>query len=930
MPKPTPGTEPAADPPAARPRVQQIGVASGHGRVYQAGRDLTVHETVLPATALRPVTEVDAPPATVNVPGHQQVFVGRDDELAALRTALSASRPVVVAAVHGLGGIGKSTLAARYAAAHAGVFNPVWWITADTPTGIRAGLAALAAALQPELAAALPLEALAERATAWLAGHEGWLLVLDDVTRPSDVTPLLARTLTGRVLITSRLGQGWHPLGAQVQRLDVLDEAEALDLLTRIAGPSVPWTPEEGATELVEELGGLPLAIEQAGAYLRQNRLTPRAYLDLLTAYPAEMLDQPAESGDARRTVARVWRLTLDRLADVPPAVDLLRVLAWYAPESVPRDVLDGLAEPPRLQRALGALAAYNMITLDGPGIVVHRLVQAIARTPDPADPHRQAPDIEAARTLAIALLDRAHPAEPDAPESWARWRALLPHIDAAFDRTSPETDTVEAQRLLRATGFFLNGQGAVDRSLTYLKRCLAAALRLHEADHPVVLNARAGLAYAYWTAEDLRQAIPLMEHNLAEEERILGADHPNTLTSRNNLAGAYQLAGDLGRAIPLFERTLADRERLLGADHPGTLTSRSNLAGACQLAGDLDRAIPLFERTLADRERSAGADHPDTLASRNNLAHALETAGDLRRAIPLLERTLADRERVLGPDHPDTLASRNNLAGAYRSAGDPGRAIPLFERTMADYERVLGPDHPGTLASRNNLAAAYRSAGDPGRAIPLHERTLADRERVLGPDHPDTLTSRNNLAYAFESAGDPGRAIPLLERTLADRERVLGPDHPHTLASRNNLAYVYQFVDAGRAVPLYERTLAEQERVLGSGHPDTLATRNNLAGAYQQAGDVGRAISLYERTLADRERVLGSDHPATLISRNNLAFAYRSTGHADRAIPLYERALADCERLVGADHPTTVIVRDNLTWATAQATPEPGPPATE
>ncbi|MEV4072180.1 hypothetical protein [Nonomuraea fuscirosea] len=138
MPKPTPGTEPAADPPAARPHVQQIGVASGHGRVYQAGRDLTVHETVLPGTALRPVTEVDAPPATVNVPGHQQVFVGRDDELTAL-----------------------------------------------------------AAALQPELAAALPLEALAERAMAWLAGHEGWLLVLDDVTRPSDVAPLPARTLTG-------------------------------------------------------------------------------------------------------------------------------------------------------------------------------------------------------------------------------------------------------------------------------------------------------------------------------------------------------------------------------------------------------------------------------------------------------------------------------------------------------------------------------------------------------------------------------------------------------------------------------------------------------------------------------------------------------------------------------------------------------------
>jgi hypothetical protein len=332
---------------------------------------------------------------------------------------------VVVAAVHGLGGIGKSTLAAHYAAAHAGTFNPVWWITADTPTAVQAGLAAMATALQPELAAALPSEALAERAGGWLAAHDGWLLILDNVTNPSDVAPLLARTLTGRVLVTSRLGQGWHTLGAQVLRLDVLDEAEALELLTRIATPHRPAlpsgteTPEdrpEGAMELVRELGCLPLAIEQAAAYLYQTSLSPRAYLDLLTEYPAVIYDQAAEGGDAERTIARIWRLTLDRLTHIPLARDLLRVLAWYAPESIRRSVLDGLAEPPHLQQALGALAAYNMITLDGLDIIVHRLVQAVARTPDPADPYRQPDDIDTARTQAIQLLDQARPGGYEAP----------------------------------------------------------------------------------------------------------------------------------------------------------------------------------------------------------------------------------------------------------------------------------------------------------------------------------------------------------------------------------------------------------------------------------------------------------------------------------------------------------------------------------
>ncbi|WP_149265101.1 ATP-binding protein [Actinomadura sp. K4S16] len=96
------------------------GTVSGPGRLNQAGRDLKISKsTVLPPEVVRPVSEVGAPPGLVNVPGHQQVFVGRDGELDELDKALRAPGGVVVAAVHGLGGVGKSTLAAHYAATHA-------------------------------------------------------------------------------------------------------------------------------------------------------------------------------------------------------------------------------------------------------------------------------------------------------------------------------------------------------------------------------------------------------------------------------------------------------------------------------------------------------------------------------------------------------------------------------------------------------------------------------------------------------------------------------------------------------------------------------------------------------------------------------------------------------------------------------------------
>ncbi|TDB76371.1 tetratricopeptide repeat protein, partial [Actinomadura sp. KC216] len=706
---------------------------------------------------------------------------------------------VVVQAVHGLGGVGKSTLAAYWARTHLRGHDVAWWITADTPAALEAGLHALAVALEPGLAGQ-PLETGIAHAVAWLRTHQRWILVLDNVTDPAHVAPLLNRDLPGRVIVTSRLAEGWHRLGARVIRLDVLTEQQATELLAGITGSATGAANVEmaDAAALCRELGYLPLAIEQAAGFLHQSRLTPAAYLELLRHNPAVMYDRAVRGSDAERSIARIWRITLDTLTQgTPLAGALLRIMAWWAPEAIPRTLLDPVADPAEVVTALGDLAAYNMITLDTDAITVHRLVQAVARTPDPravdegGDPHRQPGDIDNARQEATTLLHHARPADVGDPAARPAWRALLPHIDALAERTDTTTDTAATSHLLDRAAGFLREQGAIARAIAYYERAHATNQRLYGGDRPNTLTSRNNLASAYQAAGDLGQAIPLLEQTLTGCQQVLGEDHPQTLASRNNLANAYESAGDLRRAISLHEATLADRERVLGRVHSDTLASRNNLASACELAGDLGRAIPLYEATLADRERVLGGDHPDTLASRNNLANAYESAGDLRRAISLHEATLADRERVLGGDHPDALASRNNLAYAYESAGDLGRAIPLYEATLADRERVLGGDHPQTLASRNNLATAYEAAGDLGRAIPLCEATLADRERVLGGDHPDALASRNNLAAAYGSAGDLRRAIPLLEATLADCQRVLGEDHPLTEAVRGNLEAV-------------------------------------------------------------------------------------------------------------------------------------------
>ncbi|UOX90353.1 tetratricopeptide repeat protein [Amycolatopsis sp. FBCC-B4732] len=851
----------------------------------QAGDHNTQYNTYIKPPPLPPMDQVQpAASAVFNAPARSEMFVGREEDLARLHRTMtsSASEAVVVTAVHGLGGIGKSTLAAHYAEAHRDELSLVWWITADTPSAIESGLAKLAIALQPELVQA-PFEQQAELARQWLATHTGWLLILDNLNQPAEARALLARLPGGRILITSRRADGWHTIAAAVN-LDVLDEGDAVELMTKILEAHDSKAGAEGAADLCRILGCLPLAIEQASAYMAETSATPVEYLGLLARYPATMYGETAEGVDAERTMARVWRVTLDRLTGTPLVGQVLRVLAWYAPDDIPASLLTGIAEEPLVRKALGRLSAYSMVNLTADTIGVHRLVQAVARTPDRADPHRLPEDIAAARTTAVTALAQAiSDLDPLVPSSWPVYQAVQSHVRALSECTDPAVDTEELCLLLNYMGVYVERRGDVTTALSYLTRA-AQGMETHR-----------------------------------------GSDHWTTLGVRTNLAGALCAAGELDRAIPLLESALSDCLKAYGPDDRGTLVLRHNLATAYKTARNLDRAIPLLESAVADRARLWGVDHPGTLTARNNLANSYHDAEDFSRAIELHTEVASDRARVLGVDNPATLNSRHNLANAYLEAGDVDQAILLFESIVSDRVRVLGSDHVDTLHSRAKLATSYKESGDLLRAIRLHRSTVQDALSALGGDHPETLQLQRGLAEAYRAAGNLVRATRLYESIVADYERILGVDHPDALHSRFSLAATHHAAgDLKQAMELYESGVADCARVLGSDHPSTLKTQSRLADACRSVGDFDRAIVLQQSVAASCARVFGRDHRATLIAQNNLSQAYGAAGDREQAILLLESVVADSARALGVKHPTTTAIQKNLEAAKIFLRPHP------
>jgi tetratricopeptide (TPR) repeat protein len=786
---------------------------------------------LLPPEAFLPLAEVEAVRGLHNIPYVPGVFVGREREAGLLREALRGDGgTAVVQALHGLGGIGKSTLAAHVAARHAADGHVVWWIQAHTPEAIDTGLAAFACALQPALTG-LPAETLRERALEWFRTHAGWLIVLDDADRPDDLRRLLGRLHPeGRVLVTTRRSSGWHGMATALQ-IDVLDEAEAVELFRLILGGGDQAADVDAIRSLCAELGHLPLAIQQAAAYCQETYLDPRGYLELLHDYPADMFDASPEGQGPDRTIARVWRLSLDRLAEVPLAVDMLRVLAWYAPTDIPRALVGGLGRGIEVLQALAGLARHSMINLAEETLSVHPLVQTTTRTPDGSDPYRSPDLIRTAHERAVDLLLAFIPDDvTGSPESVEWWRALVPHVNQLDARTSPELSTLTTAVLRARTGQFLHAQGSVQRAVTLFEHAVDDLMRVLGDDHPDTLVMTNNLAGACASAGDTHRAVRLYEHVLEQQTRILGADHPGALVTRGNLALAYQSLGDVARALVSYEQIVDLQCRTLGDDHPRTLVTRHNLAAVYAEAGDLTRSVETYERVLADQARVLGADHIQTLGTENNLAAALAEAGDLRGARERYVQLLRELSRVLGEDHPDTITTRGNLAYVHHLSGDLEEARELYERVLEDQRRWLGDDDLRTLATLDNLALVHRTT-DPDRAVEVLRTVIANRSRVLGEDHPDTLTSHASLGFVYLSVGDLERALPLLERTAAERARVLGEEHPDAIASQHDLATALVLDGRSeRAEAVLARAVEVSARVLGEAHPLTESLRTGLS----------------------------------------------------------------------------------------------------
>ncbi|MFI0901654.1 tetratricopeptide repeat protein [Streptomyces sp. NPDC020983] len=833
-------------------------------------------------------------------------------EAARLAAAVDGGGTAVLCQVlTGMGGVGKTQLAADLAhrSWDSRQVEVLVWVTAASRAAIIAAYAQAGEELcgadpaDPEHAAAVFL--------AWLrAKQHRWLVVLDDIADPADVTSLWPPdSPTGRTLATTRrrdaalTGQGRHRID-----VGVFSPAEAAAYLTGVLTAHGHTEPAGQLTALAENLGCLPLALSQAAAYLVDQAM-PLAEYRALLADRTRTLDRalPTPGGlpdGQHHRVTAAWSLSVD-LADAqgPPrlARRLLELTALLDPNGIPTPVLT--SHPARmwcaagsksgsvpwrwLRRAVTAEQVYQALrVLDGLSLIdhtpatahravrVHAMVQRTTRGTLTPRQHSAC-----TRTAADALIAAWPEIERDtdlAQALRANTTALADHDEPAGCLYQPDTHDV----LLRAG----NSLGEASQSAAardHFQHLADTVTRRLGPDHLDTLAIRADLARWRGQAGDPAGAAAAFTDLLHDQIRVLGADTVYALATRANLA-TWRRSADPAAAVTALTSVLDDDVRVLGPDHPATLITRHALAQSRRLAGDRHDATTALADLLQDRIRVLGPHHPDTLATRRDLAHWRGQAGDAAGAATALTALLDDMARVLGPDHPDILTTRHTLAYWQGHAGDPAGAATALTSLLEDMARVLRPNHPKTLSVRCEVAGWRGHSGDAAGAATALTGVLEDMARVLGPDHRDTLITRHNAARWWGQAGDAGRAATALTALQEDMARVLGPDNPGTLATRHNAAWWRgKAGDAAGAATALTALLDDVVRVLGPDHLDTLTTRGNLAHWRGEAGQAPGAAAAFAELLEDYVRVLGPDHPGTLATRSDLAHWRELSGEA-------------------------------------------------
>ncbi|CZT09975.1 uncharacterized protein RAG0_14579 [Rhynchosporium agropyri] len=606
-----------------------------------------------------------------------------------------------------------------------------------------------------------------------LPRNPGWLLIFDNVddlesVNVGDFFPTVAKNRM--ILITTRRRECTR-FGVELE-LDILDEDESIRLLQRSCQHKQPFKDAElaQARELVERLCRLPLAIDQAGAYLQVVRRPVSSYLPLL--HPNKMKDTlsqkpPSAVWSYEESDFITWEVSfLEIQRTNARSAEILTLCSFFSFAEIQPQMLEkGLEaiyrETVNVDNYIQPLISFCLIArklspdaMASEDFSIHRLVHEWARERLPLDEKTRM--LRKACTLLCSSLRSCEIWTTGVyePEDWHYERQVTPHIESIVHwlKTIPEAGNsqdltsqfISLANVYYYEGRYMNAETLYLRALTQRERTLGS-------DHESVLEVLQGLATVNRFQGKWDDSERLYKCALQGRQKV----DPNgldTLATVQSLAVLYRHRGRLQECVELNRWALyGDKgkgngiESQQGKQHPNTIHTILGYAIALQHQGNYPHALSLYEEVIDQRSSRLGPAHPDTLTAKHNQGDLLRCLGNLDKAEIVFGKALDARERHLGPEYPDTLRTYDGLGNVYRDKKMWVKAALLYAQALNGREQKLGFNHADTIGTAHHIATSLRMQGRliEAKNLYLHVLNVREKDHCLGPEFKHSPTNR-------------------------------------------------------------------------------------------------------------------------------------------------------------------------------------------
>jgi tetratricopeptide (TPR) repeat protein len=539
-------------------------------------------------------------------------FTGREVLLSQLYEQLHQQQTAALTqtqAISGLGGIGKTQTAVEYAYRYQHDYQAVLWATATTRVSLLAEFVKIADVLHLSDHAAHEQEQLVEAVKHWLHTQTDWLIILDNADDVQFAQEFMPQGGKGHILLTTRA----QALGTLTASLDVekMDTEEGSLLLLRRAHVLPPGATLETvsaadrqlAEKLVQQVDGLPLALDQAGAYIEETGCSLAAYVQLYQTRSSELLGlRKSLSADHPEPVTTTWSLSFELVEQANHAAAvLLRVCALLAPDAIPEELLSEgaselgsvlapvAADPIKLNEAIEVVRRYSLLkrVAKTNTLSIHRLVQEVLQA-------QMGPKLR--RQWAERVVRAVIQVFPEVEfETWARCERLLPQVQVCAQLIDQyELAFVEAASLLHETGYYLSEQGRYAEAEQYYQQALRIKQQALPANHPSIASTLHNSGSVNLDQGHNAEAEQYYQQALRIYQKALPANHPSIATTLHELGRVNLNQGRYAEAEQYFQQALHIKQQALPANHPDTAITLESYAYLLRQLGRENEALQL------------------------------------------------------------------------------------------------------------------------------------------------------------------------------------------------------------------------------------------------------------------------------------------------------------------------------------------------